>query len=110
MSVTFVSRHGDRVVLAVTGELQTQESVALLHQLEEFLRDGYRHVVLDVSAVSACNSAGIAALTIGNKDARARGGWLRIAGLRARAWRVGQLVLLGDVFTFYDNVTEATAA
>jgi hypothetical protein len=74
------------------------------------IRSGHRHLVVDLGAVSAIDSAGIRALVRGHTSMQRVGGTLRLAAPTAAVKHVLELSNLGGVFEVFDTVDSAELA
>lgn len=100
---------GDVSVLTVRGELDMWSGPQLDDCLIDLAALGRSRVVLDVAGLRFCDAAGIRILLRGEARARARGGWLRLAGADSRLRRVLQIVGLTEVLPVFDSVADAAA-
>ena len=76
-------------------------------QLRQLIRAGRRQLVVDMTGVSAIDSAGIRALVRGHTSAQRASGSLRLAGARPAVKRVLELSHVASVFEPYDTVEPA---
>jgi anti-anti-sigma factor len=83
---------------------------AFERQLQQLVRNGYQHIVIDLSAVKAIDSAGIRALVRGHTSAKRVGGSLRLAAAGQAVARVLELSHLSDTFETYESVESARVA
>jgi anti-anti-sigma factor len=83
---------------------------AFERQLQQLYRTGYRHLVVDLSGVTALDSAGIRAFVRGHTTAQRVGGTLRLAAAPAAVSRVFELAHLAGVFEIYASVDAARLA
>jgi len=91
--------------IAVPGRLDAVRAVELRASIDEALSTGVVRFVIDLSGAEFVDSAGLAALAKGMKDARQRGGDLRIVrSVHADAARVFSLTRFDQVFTMGDSV------
>jgi anti-anti-sigma factor len=102
---------GDRLVMSPMEALVAGGAAeAFERQLQQLFRGGYRHLVVDLSGVSAIDSAGIRALVRGHTTGQRVGGTLRLAATPPAVARVFELAHLSGVFEFYDSVDAARIA
>lgn len=96
-------------VLELSGRLDALEAPALRQQLESLTdADGPALIVVDLSNVEFVDSAGLAALVKGMKNARQSGGDLRLVSpSNSDAMRVFQLTKFDKVFAMSDTAAEA---
>ena len=100
---------GDVSVLTVRGELDMCSGPQLDDCLIDLAALGRSRIVLDVVGLRFCDAAGIRILLRGEARARARGGWLRLAGADSRLRRVLAIVGLTGVLPVFGSVADATA-
>lgn len=90
--------------ITVTDRLDALGAQDLRAEVERALAAGVVRFVVDLSATEFVDSAGLAALARGMKDARARAGDLRIVSpTAADAQRVFSLTRFDQVFTMGDD-------
>ena len=102
-------REGGVSVLVVCGELDVYSGPRLDDCLVELAALGRTRVVLDAVGLRFCDAAGIRILLRGHARARAREGWLRLAGADWRLRRVLAIVKLTGVLPVFDSVGDAVA-
>lgn len=96
------------VTIKLDGRLDALESPALRSMLTETIGDGPTTVVVDLSDVEFVDSAGLAALVKGMKDARLSGGDLRLVRPSSdAAMRVFELTRFDQVFAMAASADEA---
>jgi anti-anti-sigma factor len=83
---------------------------AFEHQLQQLLRTGHANLVVDLSEVTAIDSAGIRALVRGHTTARRVGGTLRLAAQSPAVSRMLELANLSAVFETYESIEAAQIA
>jgi len=83
---------------------------AFEQQLQQLLRTGRANLIIDLSEVTAIDSAGIRALVRGHTTARRVGGTLRLAAQSPAVSQVLELAHLSEVFESYDSVEAARIA
>jgi anti-sigma B factor antagonist len=96
-------------VLEVCGELDLWSGTQLDECLARLAAEGRARVVLDAAGLTFCDAAGIRILIRGDARARARDGWLRLAHVDRRVWRVLAITKLTGVLRAFDSVGEAVA-
>jgi anti-anti-sigma factor len=79
-------------------------------QLQQLLRSGRTHVVIDLSDVPGIDSAGIRALVRAHTTAQRVGGIIRLAAARPAVSRILESARLGAVFESYDSIQAAQFA
>jgi anti-sigma B factor antagonist len=99
MQVTVGAIEAGAVVLAVEGELDMATSDRLRVVAEDALREGARHLVLDLAGVDFIDSTGVGALVAIRKFAMDREAALTLRDPSQPARRILELSTLVDVFT-----------
>lgn len=84
-------------VLALAGELDMASAPVFLEHVDALVAAGKVHVVVDVTELSFCDSAGLNAFIRGDRQCAARGGWLRLTGAQGHVARVIELSGLHEV-------------
>lgn len=74
------------------------------------LEQGRSTVIVDLANTDYIDSAGLGTLVLLNKEARAAGGCLVLAGLNEHVRDLLRLVRLDEVFTIASTVEEASTA
>ena len=91
--------------ITVTGRLDSVESTPMRAALHEHLDEGTSRIIVDLSAVTFMDHAGLAALVIGMTRARLDGGDVRLVSpLHPDARRLFDLRKFDDVFSMADNL------
>ena len=98
-TVTYVLLDGDGACLRLAGELDLSTAPELNAAIDRLTAEGERHLLLDLSELTFCDSAGIAAFVRGDNRAAADGGWLRVTGATGRVARVLQVTGLAEVLS-----------
>jgi anti-sigma B factor antagonist len=80
MSLSIV-RDGDRVVVAIVGQLVISNREELMHLVIDELDGGQRRFLLDLRHTAYIDSAGLGALVSAAKTVRQQSGELRVANL-----------------------------
>jgi anti-anti-sigma factor len=102
---------GDRLVMSPMEPLVGGGAAeAFERQLQQLYRTGYRQLVVDLSGVTALDSAGIRALVRGHTTAQRVGGSLRLAAAPAAVSHVLDVAHLTSVFEIYDSIDAARMA
>jgi anti-sigma B factor antagonist len=95
---------GDRVVVALSGEIDLYTAPRLQSQLASQLNvDHPVRLVVDMSGVDFCDSTGMNVLLAALRRARERGGDLVLAGPRPAVRKILQVTGLESVFTVLDD-------
>jgi anti-sigma B factor antagonist len=87
-------------VLAVAGDLDVYEAPGFRNELEAIVDEGHRRVVVDCSAMTFIDSAGLAALVDMRRRLDARDGVLVLRSLSARSRRIFEITDLERLFEF----------
>ena len=94
--------------LKIEGRLDALEAPGLREAIGEQLSEGPTSLIIDLSEVEFVDSAGLAALVKGMKDARRGGGDLRIVSPAAEdAMWVFKLTRFDKVFAMFDTLEAA---
>jgi len=108
--LTLRVRHESGVsVLVVCGDLDLYSGPRLDDCLVHLTGLGRGRIVLDATGLTFCDAAGIRILLRGHARARAREGWLRLAGANRRLGRVLVITKLTGVLPVFDSVDDAVA-
>jgi anti-sigma B factor antagonist len=99
MQITVDATETGAAVLTVEGELDMATSDRLRAAAENALREGCRHLVLDLAQVSFIDSTGVGALVAIRKLAIDREAALTLRDPSPPARRILELSTLVDVFT-----------
>ncbi|SCG74865.1 STAS domain-containing protein [Micromonospora coxensis] len=99
-AVTHSPRDGGGVCLRLVGELDVSTAGELNEAIDRLAAEGERHLLLDLTDLTFCDSTGIAAFVRGDNRASADGGWLRVIGATGRVDRVLQVTGLADVLRY----------
>ena len=96
------------VTLKLDGRLDALEAPSLRAAIDDQLEAGPTALIVDLSDVEFVDSAGLAALVKGMKDARRDGGDLRLVSpTSADAMRVFKLTRFDQVFAMFDSADTA---
>ncbi|MFF9024804.1 STAS domain-containing protein [Streptomyces eurythermus] len=94
-------------IAAVAGDVDTRTADTLRREASEVLERGCPHLVLDLSQVGFCDSAGLSALIGLWHAAQAAGGALRLANVPARLMRMLILTGVDAVLPVHATAAEA---
>lgn len=97
------------VVLAPNGRLDAASAPAFRECVRQLVASGARDLVVDLGAVPAVDSGGLAALIGGLREARHAGGSLRLARPNQQVLTLLELTSLNHVFRPYASVEEVLA-
>ncbi len=98
------------VVVTVGGDLDVDTATALRQQLADQLREGRRHIVLDLTGVPFMDSSGLNIILRTLQEARRLGGSLRLAAPVPAVRRLLDLTGVSISAPVYDSVDEALEA
>jgi anti-sigma B factor antagonist len=99
----------DHTVGKATGEIDFQSYQPLLELLTAQLHIGRSKIVLDLDAVSFCDSSGLGMFVSIHRRAGMAGGWLRLARPNPHLRRILAVTNLDRLFGAYDTVEAAAA-
>ena len=89
MHVSVLGNPDDSVVVTVRGHLDADTATVLTTTLDQVLERPEPRIVVDLSGVEFCDSAGLSAFVLGHDRAATTGGWVRLAA--PSAWLAGLL-------------------
>ncbi|MFI0793089.1 STAS domain-containing protein [Micromonospora rubida] len=99
-TVTYAQREGVGACLRLAGELDLSTAPELNAALDRLADQGERHLLVDLTDLTFCDSTGIAAFVRADNRAAARGGWLRVTGATGRVERVLKVTGLAEVLGY----------
>ena len=106
-----VRRAGDVVIVDLKGKLTAGLGDQILREtLDELLAESWRKILLNLSAVTFLDSAGLGELVAGLKTARNLGADLKVLKASERVRTTLQLTRLLPVFDVYEDEQEAVRA
>jgi anti-anti-sigma factor len=103
-------RHGDVVIIAVSGELDLDTAPELQEQLAALLEQGVRRLVFDLAEMPFCDSTGLSVFVRIRNSCDELGGDVRLAGPPDAVRRVLELSGVTDALPIYAGVDEALTA
>ena len=106
MDIHIQPRDGIAIV-AIAGSVDGLTADTLLATLQTHVEDGNTRLVVDLSAVEYTSSAGLRALLATVKEARRRGGDLRLAQINPNVRKVLELSGFATILKIYAEVDEA---
>jgi anti-sigma B factor antagonist len=103
---------GDVAIVKVTGDITLNKGgdVLLKDKVQSLLQQGHTKLVLDLSAVSYVDSAGLGELVQAYATTKNRGGALKLHGLGKRLRDLLVVTKLLTVFDTYETEAEAVAS
>lgn len=109
MQISITEQAGVTVV-AVTGSLDALTADTLTTALQTEVRAGHTRLVASLAALEYTSSAGLRVLLGALKEARQRGGDLRLAGAQERVARVLDLSGFTSILKCFPDVATAVAS
>lgn len=97
-------------VISVNGSLDALTAPELADALSTQLRDGNSKLVADLSGLEYTSSAGLRVLLNSVKDARSKGGDLRLAGVQPNVKKVLDLSGFMSIMKSFDDTDAAVAS
>ncbi len=107
MSITREPLSKSVCIISVSGRLDHTQSNELQATLESAIKDGYLHLVVDMSAVTYINSSGLRSLVSGWRKAASHNGKLVLCGLEARIQQVFGTVGFDKIFEVFSTRVDA---
>ncbi|MFD9302963.1 STAS domain-containing protein [Streptomyces sp. NPDC060048] len=101
---------GDLALAHVAGELDIATAPHLRTQALALIEKGYRHLILDLQAVTFCDSSGFNALVGIFRCAKAAGGTLVLAAVPDRLQRLLHLTGLDSLLPAHPTAAHALTA
>ena len=107
--LSIAERHvGDVTVLALTGEITLDDGDLLYRRKgHELLEHGRVKILLDLSAVTRVDSAGVGMLVAKLKTVREKHGDVRLLNLTARSYHLLGMMKILTVFESFDDEAAA---
>ena len=102
---------GDVAILEPRGKLRMGgDAVTLRGAITDAVVEGRKHILLDLSAVTSVDSAGLSELVAAYTTITNRGGELKLLRPSAPVSDVFQITQLGHVFEIFDDEEEALSS
>lgn len=108
--VTDVTVSGPCVIARVSGEMDFTTRPYFQERIAELTAGDQRCIVLDVSRVTFCDSAGLSALLMGRRQADKDKAGLVVACVPQHLQRILEMTGSDQVLPAYDSVAEAVAS
>jgi anti-sigma B factor antagonist len=86
----------DAVLLRLAGELDMSSSPELLARITALATAGTPRLVVDLTALTFCDSAGLTTFVRGDRRCAEAGGWLRLTGAHGHVARVIEISGVDD--------------
>ncbi len=100
---------GKDQVVVIKGELDAYQSIEFKEKLIDAFKEESEKVLIDMTAISYIDSAGLGALVSLLKRASERSKELRLFGLKPNVNKIFELTRLNRVFKIFDTLEEAQA-
>jgi len=111
LAISHTDAGPESVVVTLEGKLMLgPEGEEIPAMVEEFLRQGKKTIVFNLSALSNIDSTGIGRFIASYNKIVAAGGEMRMAGATGHLFQSFHVSLLDQVFPFFATVEEAIAA
>ncbi|WP_055495061.1 STAS domain-containing protein [Streptomyces sp. TP-A0356] len=101
---------GPAAVATVAGEIDLHTAPGLRTRALELIDQGHHHLILDLSGVGFCDSAGLSALIGIWHGAQEAGGSLALAAVPDRLMRMLTLTGVDSLLPHYPSTTDALSA
>jgi anti-sigma B factor antagonist len=96
-------------VLAIKGRLDAVRVGSVREEIGGLPEKGHAKVVLDLTDLEWIDSSGVGALVVLYKNARAKGGEVKVANLQRQPKEIFRLLRLETAFEIFDTVDAAVA-
>lgn len=100
-------RHLDYRVLALAGEIDMHTAPSLRDQLFALIEEDRRPLVVDLTDISFCDSAGVNTAAAARKHATGHGVVLAVVGLRGRVDKIFRMTGMDRLIPTYATLPEA---
>jgi anti-sigma B factor antagonist len=104
---TTVVRHLDYRVLALAGEIDMYTAPELRDQIFALIEEDRRPLVVDLTAISFCDSAGVNIAAAARKHAAENAVMLAIVGLQGRIDKIFRMTGMDRLIPTYATLPEA---
>lgn len=102
-----VVRHLDYRVLALAGEIDMHTAPALRDQIFALIEEDRLPLVVDLTGISFCDSAGVNIAAAATKHAACHGVVLAVVGLRPRVDKIFRMTGMDRLIPTYATLPEA---
>lgn len=102
-----LERHEAATVLILNGDIDAVTSLRVSEALNAQLSADTHRLVLDLSEVDYISSAGLRSLLAALKEARQRGGDLRLAGVQGGVMKVFDMSGFTSILAIFDDTPQA---
>ncbi len=103
-----ISKIGDVITIILKGRIDAHVAPDIEQKLLSLISGGSCKLVTDLSEVRFISSAGLRTLVAALKEAKRKGGDLRLAGIQSQVQEVLDLTGLCTIFKIYAGVEDAT--
>ncbi|MEV6489727.1 STAS domain-containing protein [Actinoplanes sp. NPDC051633] len=100
---------GDSRILVVAGEIDRDSRHHLRGAAERAIGEGHNRLVLDLAAVTFCDSSGLSLLVDIHRAVEAHDGWLRLVAATPVLRDMLRITNLHRLFTVHDTIEDAIA-
>ncbi|MEU9575319.1 STAS domain-containing protein [Streptomyces massasporeus] len=110
IELTLTTTPGPAALATVTGEIDLHTAPGLRTRALELINQGHHHLILDLSGVGFCDSAGLSALIGIWHGAQEAGGSLALAAVPDRLMRMLTLTGVDSLLPHYPSTADALSA
>jgi anti-sigma B factor antagonist len=110
IELTLTATPGPAAVATVTGEIDQHTAPGLRTRALELIDQGHHHLILDLSGVGFCDSAGLSAMIGIWHGAQDAGGSLTLAAVPDRLMRMLILTGVDSLVPHYPSTADALSA
>jgi anti-sigma B factor antagonist len=110
IELTLTATPGPAAVATVTGEIDQHTAPGLRTRALELIDQGHHHMILDLSGVGFCDSAGLSAMIGIWHGAQDAGGSLTLAAVPDRLMRMLILTGVDSLVPHYPSTADALSA
>ncbi len=98
---------GSVTVVSITGSLDALTAPQLTDHLNQKMGEGHHQLVVDLAGLEYTSSAGLRVMLNAVKEARQRGGDVRVAAVRPTVIKVFEMSGFTSILKFYPDVDAA---
>lgn len=109
MEITTLEENGIMAVM-VQGSIDALTSGRVTDTFNQLLADGHNQLIFDLSQVDYISSAGLRVMLGTVKEARAKGGDLRLAGVQSAVNKVLQMSGFSNIIKIYSDRAAAISS
>ena len=102
-----ISKIGDVISIILKGRIDASVAPDIEQKLLSLISEGSRKLITDLSEVWFISSAGLRALLAVLKEAKRKGGDLRLAGIQGQVQEVLDLTGFSTIFKIYASAEDA---